>query len=292
MYLAELPLALTAAVAGGAGYLYYHSESGAHDVTSGALYLLGAALSTGLWKYFWRLYHYIADTPTSRIATASQGLVELQGAGELLPGKLSQGISMGPPALWQSYTITEGDKVVDTGRSSEPFVVRDKSGTCVIYPDKATVISSSKAYPRQGRRSANISFLCPGDAIYVLGELRSVGGDNDHYDLDAETSRLLKMWKRDQKNLVASFDRDGDGRIDGDEWQAVRVKARRVAQENIRRSRSERQVVHEIRKPASGLPLIISDKDPAYLERRYHWLGIANLTLAFCCFILGAINIS
>jgi hypothetical protein len=186
----------------------------------------------------------------------------------------------------------QGDSEQESGVSTAPFQLQDNSGTCVIYPEGATVISSSRATPRHGQRHASIHYLRPGADIYVLGEFRTVGGDNDAYDLNLETAEVLRVWKKDQQQLVTDYDSDGDGRIDADEWEAARYKARKVAKKNIQRKRFETKVVHEIRKPSNGLPLIISDKDPVHLEKRFYWLGIGNLTLAVSCFIVGALKFS
>lgn len=272
--------------------MLYQSPDLAQDSLQACVFMGCAATAGYLWKQFWQSYHYIADTATSRVETAAQGLVELHGTGDLLPGKFSQGISMGPPSLWQSYTIMQGDREGDSGVSTEPFQLQDSSGTCVIYPEGATVISSSRATPRLGQTHASIHYLRPGADIYVLGEFRTVGGDNDAYDLDLETAEVLRQWKVDQQQLVADYDTDGNGRIDADEWEAARSKARKVAEKNIQRKRFETRVVHEIRKPSNGLPLIISDKDPVHLEKRFYWLGISNLALGVSCFIIGALKFS
>lgn len=280
---------MTACVIVAAGLLYFQGQHW-FDPGYRAALMVGCALFAGfLWQRFWRIYHYIADTPTSRVETAAQGLSELHGTGELLAGKLSQGIAMGPPSLWQSYSIMRGEDQQESGVSTAPFQLIDKSGSCIIYPEGATVISSSRANPRQGELRASIHYLKPGADIYVLGEFKTIGGDNDDYDIDRETTEVLRRWKTDQRQLVADYDRDGDGRIDADEWQAARDKARKVAQENIERRRFESKVIHEIRRPTNGLPLIISDKDPAYLERRFYWMGIFNLSFALVCFVTGAL---
>lgn len=287
----ELPLAFFLAVVMLCGFLIYESPNTHHNTLHGALYLGSAAMSAYLWHHFWRLYHYIADTPTSRIASASQGLVELHGMGDLPPGKLHQGISMGPPCLWQAYTISEGEDELETGHSTEPFILQDRSGSCVIYPEGAIVITSSRTTARRGNTSASIRYLKPGADIYVLGELRSVGGDNEHYNLEHHTAEILRKWKSDQRQLVADFDEDGDGRIDVQEWEAARSKARTLAEQQIHAKRQS-EVIHEIRKPKNGLPLLIADKDPDYLKRKYYWLGIASLSLAISAFIFGAIKLS
>lgn len=242
-----------------------------------------------LWQHFWRLYHYIADTPTSRTATASQGLVELQGTGELPNGVLHRGIPMGPPCLWQTYSITEGEDELDAGQTSAPFDLVDTSGRCQVFPEDAIIISSGRAYPSRGSYKAHIHYLPIGAPLYVLGELRAIGGDNGHYDLQQQTLAHLRRWKEDETRLVADHDSDGDGRLDGQEWEHVRLRAEALAKEEIQLKR-QAQVIHQIRKPRNGLPLIISDKDPCYLQRRYQLLGASSLVLAISSFCWATIK--
>ncbi len=206
-----------------------------------------------------------------------------------MPGENHRGLAMGPPCLWQVYTITRGDKTVERARTKQPFILQDASGSCVIFPAGATVIASSSAYPRQGDLRANIRYLKPGCGLYVLGQMRTVGGDNNHYDLDKETNKILRQWKQNQQQLVADYDTDSDGRIDSQEWEAARLKARKQAKRQIDLKR-QGAITHEIRKPDNGMPLVISDREPKSLQRRYYWLGNASACLAIACFIWGAIN--
>lgn len=271
--------------------LMLYDSFGWPDKVQACVFLACTFFSAYLWNRLWRLYHYIADTATSRAVTAAQGLVELHGTGDLPPGQYSQGISMGPPCLWQSYTLVEDGRQLGAGVSTAPFQLQDSSGTCTVYPEGATVISSSRAIRYKGRTRVSIHYLKLGADIYVLGELRAVGGDNDHYNLEQETIEVLRKWKIDQRQLVADYDRDGDGRIDAGEWEAAYVNASKVAEANIHRKRHEGKVVHEVRKPSSGLPLIISDKDPVYLEKHFYWLGTGNLLLAVSCFVMAALKL-
>jgi len=90
----------------------------------------------------------IADLPTSRVRSASQGLVELAGfartAGEALVAPLS-----GRPCLWWRYRIERHRSTrhgsswttVERGASEAPLALDDGSGHCLILPDGGEVHS-------------------------------------------------------------------------------------------------------------------------------------------------------
>lgn len=276
-----LPLCVTVVL----GLLHFGFLHAIDETLLAAILVLGAATALYVWRHAWRVYHYIADTATSRVASAAQGLVELHGTGQLPEGVVAQGHAYGPPSLWFSYTVTRDERVIDSGVSCSPFALHDGSGSCLVYPEGATVISSEKNTTRWGARRIDLEYLAPGADIYVLGELRTVGGDNDRYDPELEVRDTLRQWKRDQEALVAAFDSDGDGRIDAEEWEQARAAALRQAHADIAKRRRDTPVTHELHPPRSGLPMIISDRDPDYLQRRFYWLGLYNILLAAACLV-------
>lgn len=71
--------------------------------------------------------------------------------------------------------------------------------------------------------------ILPGDALYVLGQFTTHGGaGTSPIDKDDTVAERLRAWKRDQTALLREFDTNRDGKIDVQEWEAVR---RRVEQE-------------------------------------------------------------
>ena len=86
----------------------------------------------------------VENTPTSRIRSASQGYVELEGQCYMpSPRRLVAPLS-GTPCVWYRYRIQKKRKkhwhTVKSGVSSAAFVLEDDTGQCVIYPAGATVI--------------------------------------------------------------------------------------------------------------------------------------------------------
>ncbi|HET7597715.1 MAG TPA: hypothetical protein VFK15_12355, partial [Burkholderiales bacterium] len=80
------------------------------------------------------------DNPTSKVASAAQGYVELFGRSELLDGSRLVSTRTGLPCCWYRYYIerrTSNDKweYVDSGESQDHFLLVDDTGRCVISPE-------------------------------------------------------------------------------------------------------------------------------------------------------------
>jgi len=106
------------------------------------------------WIANYRRYRYIHDLPTSRVASAAQGYVELTGRGQPfgdipLLGRLTQ-----LPCLWYRYKIEQRTsrnkwQTVDSGESDDTFMLRDDTGVCVVDGERGA--------PGAGERP----FTCP-----------------------------------------------------------------------------------------------------------------------------------
>jgi len=72
---------------------------------TGALALVGVC-SLIAWLAALRRYRLVADTPTSLIASAAQGYVELVGRCELHPGSPALGYLSGPPCVWYRCAVS------------------------------------------------------------------------------------------------------------------------------------------------------------------------------------------
>jgi hypothetical protein len=118
---------------------------------SGWLYTLGAVSLISLWSWYAALHIYRTTTgmPTSRIVSAAQGYVEVQGRGHFnseqpLFSKLSA-----MPCLWYRYEIEiyEHDKWkhVEEGESTELFLLTDETGDCLVNPAGANILTRHKA---------------------------------------------------------------------------------------------------------------------------------------------------
>ena len=252
-------------------------------------YAFAFAVAVNLWAWLLALRkkHNILDTPTSRIASAAQGYVELIGRGcapaegELLTphGRL--------PCLWyrtRSFRRRGGEwEQVDSGESTATFALDDGSGRCEIDPEGAEVLTTHSETRTVGDQQHIEEVLLAGDRLYVIGQLTSRSGADLTLDRRQDIGDLLSEWKQDQASLQQRFDLDGNGEIDSREW----LLARRAAEREIDRDHEARRQQprrHTLSKPRRRALYLISNLDPESLGRRYAALAWLHLVL-----LLGAL---
>ena len=251
---------------------------------------LMAAISLVAWLSTLRRRRAIADTPTSRIASAAQGYVELRGTGRPLdePPLLSHLTSL--PCLWYRYQVEEKSgsekwHTVSSGESDVALILEDGSGRCLIDVDGAEILTRHKeSWARDDRRYTEWKLLI-NDPLYALGEFRSIGGATLELDAGSDIKTLLAGWKNDQPTLLKRFDLNADGAIDINEWSLARRAARREVEKQHRQARQEADL-HTLRSPNNGQLDLISNLDPDKIARRYLWWAIFHLAVFFAA--LGA----
>lgn len=243
-----------------------------------------AILAAAAWAMSYRRARSIGDTPTSKIASAAQGYVELIGRGNHHPGGPILSRCTLLPCIWYRFIIERragGNKWqrVNSGRSEESFILDDGSGRCTVDPEHAEVIAKRKEQWIKDDYRYTEWLLLPQARIYTLGQFSTVGGSNSNLDERRDVSALLANWKEDKAQLLERFDLDGDGEINEQEWMLARQQARRDIRKEHRQVRlqSGTNVMH---KPRDGRLFLISDLDPSRLARRYRswtWLHLAIL---------------
>ena len=240
------------------------------------------------------------DIPTSRIRSAAQGYVELEGTGGLLDGPAIVCPLTGTHCLWWKYSVhrkvRSGKRstwrTVRSGTSDDLFFLDDGTGRCIIDPDGAQVIPThnqtwygSTPQPERGPRAGSIFFsgnyryreelIQAGGAVYAIGQFRT---QQSHSETDFETAarELLAEWKEDQPNLLKRFDVNGDGQIDAREWEATR----RVAHIQVRRdqARNPPKVLPglHIMSRNPGRPYLLSGINQQKLTRRLNWKAASS----------------
>jgi hypothetical protein len=246
-------------------------------------WLIGLALvlvcSLWLWRANFRRARAVDDTPTSKIASAHQGYVELAGAarlGEALVAPLTR-----RQCVWYRYRVEKrGSRnrwvTEQSDCSDNLFLVDDASGLAVVDARQAEMLVDGGRRWIEGRRRYTEWIIGEGEQVYAIGDFASEGGGNSHLDRKADVSALLAEWKQRKPQLHERFDLDADGRIDEREWSL----ARRAAQREVERRHREilsQPVTHVLRKPADGRPFLVSTLDPMQVARRHRlwqWLHL------------------
>lgn len=258
----------------------------ASQTESQEILLLALALAApiNLWGWLRALSRRraIEDTPTSRVASAAQGFVELLGSGQPLPDTQLGSPLTQLPCLWYRYTVEEqrdGEwKQAEHGESDLPFVLADDSGACEIDPQGAEIHTSHKETRTVGDRRTTEWILLKGDRLYALGEFHSDNGELEVLDRRRDVGELLGEWKQDQADLQRRFDLDRNGVIDEKEWAQARQEAERAVDARHRQIRAQ-PTRHFLSRPRWGKPYLISNHRPEKLGRRYGWLIGIHLAL-------------
>jgi hypothetical protein len=244
---------------------------------------LVGAISLFAWSANFRRARVVSDTPTSRVASAPQGYVELHGKAKLHPGRtMTSPVSL-RPCVWFRYVVEEkrGDKwhKLDSGMSSDTFLLDDGTGQAVIDPDCAEIMTTDRRTWREGSQRYTEWLFTPGEDLYVLGEFSTEGGAASELDTTGDVNALLGQWKADKPALLKRFDLDGDGQIDLKEWEL----ARRAALRQVRQAHQEilsQAGVNMLRKPRDGQLFVLSDLSPQQMARRYGFWTLVQLIIA------------
>jgi len=254
-----------------------------------------AVVSFFAWLGNYRRYRQIHDLPTSKVASAAQGYVELVGRGDVLDGtpvisRLSQ-----RPCCWYRYQVEEETddnkwKIIDKGNSIDHFLLVDDTGTCVVSPDGAEIVTQHHKTWSEGRYRHTEWLLLPNNVIYALGEFVTRSGNSPGAaDEHLEIGQLITEWKRDQQTLLQRFDLNEDGTIDLKEWEMARLQARReVRKQRAAQLNNHVEGVHLLRKPADGRLFLLASEMPDTLGRRYRWWSWVHL-LVFVATGIGSL---
>jgi hypothetical protein len=275
----------------------------AHLVTSGAQLLLlfvglklesrngwlicltiMAAISILAWLSALNRLRTIRDTPTSRIASAAQGYVELIGRGHPFGEPLISKLRV-LPCLWYRYKVERRDSekdwnTIDSGESYDSFILRDETGDCVVDPEQAEILTQHRDQWHEGDYRYTEWKLIEHDKLYVIGQFRTHGGSNLTFDTREELNALLAEWKKDMPTLLKRFDLDNNGTLDMQEWMLARSAANREVSKMMREAQAQSDI-HVISRPREGELFMISNLDPDKLSRRYLLWSWAHLAIFF-----------
>jgi hypothetical protein len=238
-------------------------------------YAMGAMslVSFAAWIGNYRRLRHIADTPLSNIETAAQGYVEIAGDAEMPDGTPLVSKLSFTPCVWYQYEIYEKNsknewEMEDSGASSDLFIVRDRTGHCVVDPEGAEIVCSRDNTWTKGSYRYREWLLLPRERVYALGDFVTVGGANSELDLAADLRALLAEWKANNSELLKRFDLDRSGEIDLKEWELARRQALREVEAQHREIRQS-VGTHVLRAPGDGRLFLLSNHTPAKLRSRF-----------------------
>ena len=265
----------------------------------------------GLWHALNRLLA-VKNTPRSLIRSAAQGYVELQGRAKMMPGDPILAPLTGKQCVWWRYSVraqsrNRGSWNTLTGAegdiSNSIFVLEDSTGQCVVDPEHSSVVPSVKEVwygnspdpvggPEMGSFALFASYRYTEERIEIEDPLCALGFFHTQdpvsaATLDEEVRLQLADWKKDQTWLLQHFDKNHDGQVDIQEWEAARQEARRLVlareSENMKRP-----PVNVLGRPHDGRSFLISAYPREKLERR---LRLRALLCLLGFFLGGALGV-
>lgn len=247
-----------------------------------------ALVSFGAWMGNYRRYRQVHDLPTSKVASAAQGYVELFGRSMSIPNSPVLAPLSNMACCWYRYSIERKGsdnkwQHEDSGESIAHFLLVDDTGECVISPDGAEILYARKGSWTQGERRLTEWLLLPGGPLYAIGDFTTTGGALLDLDENKDMSHLLGDWKQDQAKLLERFDTDRSGTLDLQEWEQARLEARREIHRQHAELRSG-EGVHLLTKPADGRVFILASGLPDRIGRRFSIWSWAHLV-----FFVGAV---
>ena len=242
-------------------------------------------LSLIAWTSAWRRARAVDDTPTSKVASAAQGYVELIGTGRPLAGAPLMSPLSHLPCLWFRYTVERKDSdnkwvQEEKGESDASFILEDGSGECMVDPEGAEMLVTKKDSWIQGDRRYTEWLLIERQTIYALGQFATRGSVGLSLNLAEDVKLLLSEWKTRTAELLARFDLNKDGQIDLKEWELARAQARREIAANHRELRASSEL-HVMHLPEDGRLYLISDMEPDNLASKYRWWSWFHIAIFF-----------
>ncbi|MGG2396536.1 GIDE domain-containing protein [Pseudomonas sp. SH1-B] len=270
-------------------------------------FTLSACLGGAWWCLRrWSQARHLLDTPTSKIRSAAQGYVELYGVLEELPDMQIRGPLTGKPCLWWRFRIEEyrssGKKrswrVIESGASDTWLRLADGTGECLIDPRGAEVRTAVREvwegnlrHPMGPAKTGLLGFLSSGQRyryceerfhvgqpLYAIGDFRTEGAAQQGFDRQSAQGEVIREWKGDYAGLLQRFDSDGNGQLDEQEWNRVRLAAQLEA-EDRHRLKAAQPAQNKMARPAERQPFILSNSGEDELARGFYWQAAAGALL-------------
>lgn len=271
---------------------------------------LAAAAAYSFWYAFkaWTKNRVIEDTPTSRVRSAAQGYVEISGLSVLPPDCHTKAPLTRIPCAWWRYKIEERRYsgrsrswcTIQGDTSTEPFLLDDGTGQCLIDPRGAEVFPGASdvwygpsEWPEVripdgtgilGRLADALLTdkyryteyrLQAHEHVYAIGAFRSLGGAGAE-DTETAAANLLHEWKRNQAALLARFDTNHDGTLSAAEWERARAAARRQVLDG-RAAEVRPPSVNVLADPMDGRAFLLAASDGETLARRFRRRAVAGI---------------
>jgi len=222
------------------------------------------------------------DTPTSKIRSASQGFVQLEGRAKSLDDKPLRVPGSGRECVWFDYLIEKKGndwEEVERDTSIYSFYVDDGTGLCAVDPELGRVITRKKKVWVVGDWRYTERLIAENDRVYCLGQFETDQGGSKAEVLKVGVRVLLNQWKHNRRELLQRFDQNGDGDIDMDEWNQARETAIRQVESATANDYVPTQHHNLVAPFNKGYPYVISSIPQDEVTSRYQLYAFGLLGL-------------
>jgi hypothetical protein len=242
------------------------------------------AISFYGWLYSYKRKRAISDIAPSRIASAAQGYVELNGIASIGSDNLIVSPMSARQCVWFRCSVyvadNDGSRLVSRNTSEQTIQINDGTGSCQIDPDHAEISGASRRVTKDGTYTYIEELLYGGSSLYVLGEFSTIGGANSVLDIKQDVAELLAEWKQNKAALLRRFDLDKNGEIDMHEWESARHQALREVQQQHRELRLQ-SGVNVVGAPSDDRLFLISTLSPQKLRAKFAFWSVFHLIVVF-----------
>ena len=123
----------------------------------------------------------------------------------------------------------------------------------------------------------------PGELLYALGLYKTVGGASSQFNVNNDVRDIISEWKSDSEALMAKFDKNKDGEIDMEEWQAVREEANQAVLARHAEEKNTPPVNVMSNTRDRRRPYLLSAMSQSSLIKRYYYYSSSLIILFFIC---------
>ncbi|HSI38851.1 MAG TPA: hypothetical protein VK946_07255 [Methylotenera sp.] len=241
---------------------------------------LSALVAMLVWAFNFKRLLSISEIPTSTIAAAAQGYVELSGKSKsILPMRSP---IRGVDCVWFRMWVYVRDsnhmwRLAQYNASEQLFEMQDLTGRCRIDPKGAEILAASRYVRVQNDHKYIEDVLFSDKPIYVLGDLDTGSQINTEAEIYQDVGKLVTQWKRSKLKFLQQFDLNRDGAVDMQEWELAREKA--YAEVKLKHEIRAKNEVHLISQPRNNRLFLISGISPHMLRQSYKNWAIVHFML-------------
>lgn len=269
------------------------------DVVLGALAVIGV-ISFFAWVVAFLRYRSVAGTPTSKVASATQGYVELFGQAAPATEDALADPASGEPCLWFKMSTWRKDHKSDwhhvkDEQSDVPIGLRDTTGLCALSIEDAQILVEGPTKYPDGTLEHRVWRIRDGDPLYAIGQFETRIGPA--LDLAPETTvpelpideeavsrhakSILGRWQQSRTALMSRFDADGNGMLDEREWSRARDAAQVEARRALARDGTRSTGRHTLRAPDDHRMYLIATQTPEAMAKRLSGWVWFHLVMVF-----------